>query len=90
MKHLRGVDLGIGCDIKLPGICRGKAWYAITYRDHRSPLGPVEHGAVRLACTQCTAAMCQTFAEMFCQLPDETMVLKDVMHVTNLKLGDSL
>jgi hypothetical protein len=93
---MRDNDLGLTCDVRLPSICRERVHYAITYKDHAavsdsresvpSDAGPVILGEVALACTQCTAALCQIYASASEWL-DDTTVLRNVLHVQNLRMG---
>ena len=93
-------DLGMTCDIAFPGICRERVTYSITFKElsdsgesvgvhpSESPdaVGPVTLHSVRLACTQCAAAMAQTVAKMIEKNAVATR-LNEVIKMENLNLG---
>ena len=96
------VDLGMQCDLRFPRICRGNVSYAITFKTldvtdtgesvkltKLTPeAGLVELHAVRLACTQCAAAMAQTVANFIGDGESHGGIvdLNEVITMTHLKI----
>jgi hypothetical protein len=103
LRHkLFDVDLEMTCDLRFPGICRVNVSYAITFKTldvtdsgesvvlskTADAAGPVELHAVRLACTQCAAAMAQTVADFIGSGESHGGIidLNEVITMTHLKI----